>query len=359
VAAALCFAVVEPGARAQSPAAPVAPRAGPLRVEISVVGDAPELEALPARVASWFEGNVALVQTRRFLVLPSDSVLTPSENPGVQIWILLDNPFLARLFFSLQEQSGAIPRYLVTEVPLLTGLDEIGMERVAQVAYLSATALWEGQLASPRSEVKNNLRANASEQPLPPPPTATSVREPAAPRWKSKPRFGLDYGVRFRGAEGLAHGPAASIAGFWSRRGLELGAPLRAQLLLPETTDARGTKLSLQGYAFSIGAALGFEAARDFWLTAEVGPGLDVVRHRTVSVSDVTLRPSANQIDLRPVTQLGAGVRARLGPISVAVTARLTVQWFRTHYDVAETSGRSQLLTPWIVQPGFFAGVYW
>ncbi|MEP7052104.1 MAG: hypothetical protein ABJB12_17195 [Pseudomonadota bacterium] len=354
-------AQTEPAQTERAPS--TAARAPPPSVDIFVIGEAKQLDALTARVASWFARDGNAVRAQRMPALSSSALLAASHRPGVRIWIVFVGPELLRVFYAVQDEAEANPRYLVEDTPLTSQLDEVESEQVAQTAFLSGTALWEGRLESPRAEIEAKLGQEALE-PLAPPVPAPRAALPAPHHtaessWHAKPQLGVDYAVRFRGPQGIAHGPGASAGERWTRRRLELGGALRAQLLLPESSQASGIELAFSGAAFSVGVSSVFALSERWGLGAVLDTGIDVIQRHAVSVSDSSLRQSSSHVELSPNTTLTTGVRLKLGGIAVLLSARVTTQWLRFHYDVVEPRGHSELLTPWRVQPGFCGGVQW
>ncbi len=345
----------EPGAAPES----VTP-AVPPRVELTIVGETPNAETLETRVLSWFRGQATTTVSSRSRALDSDSVLAPSSEPGVRVWIVLRTPTAARVFFAVQERALDSRRYLVNDVELDGGLDELGMEQLAQVVYLSAMGLWAGNLESSQKEVEERLRSIDVEQHPPPPrpkPRPAAKLEPPPPR--ASIRAGFEYWARYQGDEGLANGPGATFGIFASPSPHELGARLHAGLLLPRRLDATGVEIELRGASFALAMAVDVKAARNFWLSMEAGPGLDVVSYDTVSLEDSKLQPHSGDVDLRPLAFASFGLRAKLGSVNLGAAALLAVQLVRTHYDVTQDAQQSEILVPWLVQPGVSLGIFW
>jgi hypothetical protein len=105
---------------------PVAEHANAPSVEIAVVGDFAGANAVGARVASWFEGQSMQARTTRVSKLSPEVVFAPGDTAGVRLWVVLASPTAARLFFAVQEQPGSQPRFLVQDVELAGGVDELG-----------------------------------------------------------------------------------------------------------------------------------------------------------------------------------------------------------------------------------------
>jgi hypothetical protein len=336
------------------------------RVELSIIGEASALEPLEMRIASWFRGQGTAASSKREASMDPDAVFSPAAQPGVRVWVVLRSSSAARLFFAVQERAGEPPRYLVSDVELDSGLDELGLEHLAQVCYVSATALWAGNLESSRQEVAQGLKLEAepapAAKPAPAPaavdrgaeagPEPTPTYQPALAAPRSVVVAGVELSVRYRGGEKEAIVPGAVLGGAWRQRGIELGGRLHAGLLLPQTLEASGVELELRGLSFALGATLAQQRAEHWWLVVEAGPGLEVVEYRTTDVSDPTLRASPGGTDLRPFAQLSGGARVELASLTLSAMAALAVHFTSPHYDIGEPTGDAELLSPSLLQPG-------
>jgi hypothetical protein len=370
LAAALCVAPRSAAAQAAY-AADTSGRAAPPSVEIHVVGEGPELDELPASIASWFRGSTSAVKVERSAVLVPDLILNPGPRAGVRIWIALESPELVRVFYVVEDSPGAPPRYLVEETLLARGLDRVEAEQLAQTAYLSATALWEGRLESARSELEAKLSAAVLMPPLPAPIDAPLVQRTEAvssarpaparepPSWRRRLRLGAAYALRFRGTQGLAQGPEARAAETWRRESLELSGGLRAGLWLPEQVNADGLELSFAGSTWNGGIGAGFAFAKAAALALDLESGVDVIQRHTVRVSDGTLRADGGRVELSPNTSVTLGASVEHAGIAFLLAVRMTVQWQRFRYGIAERDGATVILTPWQVQPGLCGGAQW
>jgi hypothetical protein len=99
--------------------------------------------------------------------------------------------------------------------------------------------------------------------------------------------------------------------------------------------------------------------SKGIWVTGEAGPGLDVVRFHAGAIDVAGLKPTPGGTNPRPNAYLRIGPRVDLGSVSLAIEGLLVVQLLATHYDVAQGSTRSRVMTPSTVQPGFALGVSW
>lgn len=326
--------------------------------------------SLEARILSWFSTEPVKLGAERRAQLDSARVLRGPETPGVAVWLLPRSTSQVRLFFAVRDSAQGAVRYLMTDVPLEHGFDELGLEQVAQVAYLSAKALWEGRLESSRSQVEQGLSEHAepvkAEQPAPGPaatPTPLApARQPAVKAERSAnlaPRTGIFYGLRARGDEGAAHGPGATFALVAQRSQQLFGGRLRAQLLLPHDSERRDIELALRGYALSVGPWLERRVRERVWVGAELSAGVDVIRFAASARDDSSWQTSAPEWELRPLLAASAGVHTELGFVHVGVVAQVAVQLLKTSYEVTEPAGSSELFRPWLVQPGCALELSW
>jgi hypothetical protein len=347
---------------AQPPSDTDAARApvGPPRVDIATVGEGPALEALPQRITSWFGSTETVRVARRVRRLDAAVVLMPRGERGVSVWVVFDKPGGVRLFFSLEAGAEQPPRYLASDVALAHGLDEVGMEQVAQVVYLSTMALWEGRVeTASRQEMERQLgETRWASEPRPPIARAHArpARHPARRSLEFRP--GLGYGARWRGPLGMAHGPAAALGLSSVGDRTEFGGRVGGQWLLPTHPERQGIELDLRGYACSLGLTLGYRATGRVTATAEIGPSLEIISRRTRSVPSGTAKV-AGDVKLRPATFLALGARADLETASLGVAFVTTAEWYRTRYQYLDDTGPETLLGAWIVQPGLSAELSW
>jgi hypothetical protein len=161
-------AVAEPsGANEPAPSPTV-----PAFVLVMVPGAAQPPASLEERVLSWFSADTLKLSGQRGQQLDPASVLAGLDEPGVKVWLLPRTATSVRLFFSVKDPAGAPIRYLVTDFVLPRGFDELGLEQLSQVIYLSTMALWEGRMESSRREVELGLSVT----------TATATTPSAVPK---------------------------------------------------------------------------------------------------------------------------------------------------------------------------------
>lgn len=141
---------------------------------------------------------------------------TPSSGQA-RVWVTLSGPNLALLLFA--GPSGE--RYLVRQVPLRSGLDELGRERIAQVLQSSLPTLLRGEAGMTAAEMRDAV-AKSEAAATTRQPSATPARQvvraappsgqaPSAQPFAS-PRLGLGYAAQWSGhAMRTRHGPALTL----------------------------------------------------------------------------------------------------------------------------------------------------
>jgi hypothetical protein len=338
-------------------AAAAAPSEGapPPRVELVLVGDQAGGGLLLERTMSWFRDPRVTTEATRGSSVDAAAVLAPGASAGVRIWIWLRSPSSARLFIAAHDTETGADRYWVSDDPLPSGLDELGSEQLAQLVHLSALAVWAGNLESRRSEVEAGLASEAAKPAPIAPPAQAAPREAETSR--SLLRLGAGYSLRFAGDEGAPQVVSAMLGYGLHQPRRELSLQANVGVLIPRSVSSSAVELDLKGASAWLEAAGEFQQTERFWLTCAAGPGIDVVSYHA-SHSE-TLRAEPGGTDVRPFAQAALGARLDVGGVSVHIAALVLAQWLRVHYDVARDTGQSEVLVPWIVQPGAAVGVTW
>ncbi len=324
------------------------------RVDLTIVGDTTSPDALGKQVLSWFSSGVTETHVLRLQSIDASSIFAPSRVAGVRVWIFIPKSNTARLLFAVQQEPNASPRFLVDDVALDGGLDEVGREHLGQVVYLSARALWAGNVESTKKEVEARLVTDWGQRPPAPSPRPSPGPEPGV-----RSALGAEYAMRFRGDEGISHGPGVLVGVVLPRRNLELAGYLRGGFSFPRSPENGGMTLDVMGGDLRIGLAGARRLSERIWITTELGPGLDFVGY-SPSFDDDAVRASAGRLDVRPFAYAALGLRGNLGSVSVTLAGLVAVGLQRTHYDVSTASrATSEVLVPSRVQPGVSLGFLW
>ena len=332
--------------------------APPPQVQLAIVGDAANADVIGKRIASWFRGQATTVWTTQLETLDPALVLTPTDHPGVQVWIVLSDPNIAHVFFAVQEVPGQTPRYLVTDIAFDSGLDELAIEHLGQVVYPSALALWAGNVESSRADVEAELRHQPGDGPAPISPPLFLQPPPPEPSTLAL-HLGTEYAAMLDGDAGLAQKLGATASALWRRDETTFGGRVHLGALLPHDTTVSGVQLDLEGASVAIGAAVERTMSRRASIPAELGVGLDLVHYRTGMLENPAFQPTAGGYDLQPLVYARSGVRLALGTVSITIELILDVQLRRTHYDVVDAGQQMPVVVPWLVQPGLAASLLW
>jgi hypothetical protein len=320
------------------------------RIRVVLVGRAAEDASLGQRITSWFDATRFDVEVSTKSYLDPRHVLVPDDSAELHVFIVVAGDELARFYFARIAPSDHRVTYLLRDLRLSTGLDELGKERMAQVTTLSALALLEGQAQSTRTELEQTLRSSSSgatereqvarDRPTTSaPPTQRATASPPTTRASSRLHLhsGLGYGLSPRGDEGLFHGPRASLG--VETPLVDLGLELTG--FLPVRRDFGTVRLRFAGLGLLCGAATHIVLSRDLKLEGLAGFGFDLVDYRT-DWTAATVVPDRGATELRPTF----GIRGALAPefIPIRLIAGATLQLVRTHYDaVGDDTQRHEL----------------
>jgi hypothetical protein len=285
-----------------------------------------------------------------------DQAATPSSGQA-RVWVTLSGPDLALLLFA--GPSGE--RYLVRQVPLRSGLDELGRERIAQVLQSSLLTLLRGEAgmtaAEMRDAVEKSEEAATTRQPSAATPRPAVRAEPPPGqvppgRPFASPRLGLGYAAQWSGhAMRTRHGPALHVGldeiggsafgvGLVLERDFDQTSQTTEIGVLTRTTSAR---FMLGGW-WPLGGALGF--------FARAGAGLDVTRVEPTLTQERTVRLRSNLTDFTAVSRAELGVALEVGPFVLGTGPRLDVSLADTHYDLAYEGQPRRVVTVWSALPG-------
>lgn len=379
-----CFALVavvwsggSGAAQVDGKARPTAPPADPGEVgdptvEITVVGGPADLQRIRSVIEPRTFGGSAPRWGRVARFDPMEILQTVHDSPSIVVhaWVDTSDPARARLYFAAR--SGE--RFLVRDVELTRGFDEVERESLSNVLDLSITALIENERAGlTRAEAQEVLvaRKQAAQstqrdvpvvprpEPGPPraqlPPAVIVGRPAAGPSRGGRVELRAFYGaIAPGGGLPIAHGPGLGVAldGGADDR-LAMGVWLSGQYLWPVRYSGASVGADLESIAARGGleVILPVSAAR---VSARFGVGADAVH---VSPRPGTGDPSAMLTSPRWTEALaftGAiGVRWPLGSrlvLGAAVFADLlpTV----VDYDQAVGGVSSAVISPRRVRPG-------
>jgi hypothetical protein len=338
-------------------------------IDVVLVGRAGTDGSLAERIKSWF-GPTATLSVAIEEKLVAERVLGPLPTKRVAVWVTErdvakspkgDNAGEARLYFAVTGETQAATRYLIRDVPLNRGFDEIGSERVAQVVHSSVTALIEGSVeVAERPEIERELAPLEPEKPslararkpifvaVPPPKKKPPPEPQSSPGPPLRPLAGVFYKGAFGGEEGLSHGPGLALGATLGFGELGVGAVARGEYAFPHSENFEGLDITLS----SLGARLG---ARGAWKPGpwqtdlELGGGSSWVRYDPEETALGPV-PGARDTDQRYYGFGSIGLGHELGPLRMGVRFDLEIYDGRSQYKL--TSGK-EIGTSSRVKPAF------
>jgi len=264
----------------------------------------------------------------------------------------------------------------VHDVPIESGLDDAGIEAIAEALHSTAQAA--SAEAPPRRPPSAQAKALTTPAPEPErdaaPASAPSTASPAVPpaRDDSTPDRGpiarapgpvasgrsfpvhtaLGYQAYARGAEPFMHGPALHFELDALSHTFTLAGYFRASVFTSGTRRSAGFAFRSSGASLNLGvaASLPIGAAG---LRAAASSGVDLVALdvRVLDPELVRSIPDRN-VAPRPFSSLEAGVRYGLGSFELAADALVRWLWANTQYQVRAGERRLIVFQPWRLQPG-------
>jgi hypothetical protein len=389
-----------PDARAANARAQGCGGAGPT-LDVVLVGALAQ-HGLEAAICDWFRDEPWRVR------FSNEAAMTERSAGALRVVVRLPSAEQARL-----DVDGPAGRAWVHHVPFAAGLDEAGVEVLAQTLHsmVQAAAMppsparrgdddarvpgASGRLggghagvpssraataghasqpvaladdATPRTaaapEADSAARAASTataastptpEVPASPQPAAAPVRPSPTPRPPGRPlpvHTGVGYQAYLRGEEPPAHGPALRFALDWLPREPTLGSFVRLALLGASQQEVQG--LSVDSSALSLSAGVHGSVSRGRVSgRAALGGGVDLIA-LDVGVLDperLRLLPD-RRARPRPFLLTEAGVVWRAGPLELGLSALLRWQLLATRFQIRDGERSVRLFAPWRLQPG-------
>jgi hypothetical protein len=301
---------------------------------------------------------------RRWALLEHDLLepqLERSEHT-VTVWIMLPEPSRARLVFADSE----LEHFLVRDLPLRSGLDDIARETLAEIVESSVLALLRGTETLSRAEVRARIAENLWR---PPEPLASPkpLRQPP-PNQRHQPqhralrhRLEAFYDFAYSGPElGLVHGLGISA-------GIRFDEPF-GELAFAGALEARSAQhahlsafdLAVQSNHAWLSCGLRRSLDRAWSFRVALAPGIEVARVHADS-DGIGNRASPEPATLYFTPWLRAQLSIEWGdaPLAIELSALADVALSDVHYDITRNAQREQLAHPWLLQPGMLLGASW
>jgi len=343
-------------------------------VRVHLMGELGRDTKLEQLLSEWLGANDIRHEVVHQVELRLEDIKAPrGSGPAVRIWVIEIGPRRARLYFAEPDAQ----RYLVRDVPLASGFDEVGREQIVQVVLASTLAFMDRAADTSLAELEQAMPARAPAAAAAEPDVSSSAAPPApalkttAPT-SSRDRGGTDlesgdewmtgvgssvlYGATDKGDEGVAHGPGVSAEVGYGDAVFGLAVRVHGQYRFDRHVTSDRVRLSIREGVTAGSVAVRVQPSGSLCWRAEAGAGAQLLRIEPhARTEDVRARQAVH--DERPFAFVAVGPAWRAHGGWIRLMARLDVQLTRTRYDVqSETGARSELAVK-RVQPGMFVEV--
>jgi hypothetical protein len=346
----------------------------PDRAHVVLVGEAGRGDALTAVLSELLTRQNVVPEFERRERFRTNALLAESTGDS-RVWVFVTrpSPYVARLYFRGPQGN----RFLLRELLLKNGLDELGRELIAQVVETSTVALLRSEAGLSREEASRDLSLQGEPQDsgddapvvAAPPPAATSAEPPregdGAPPARGGPsRFAFEISARL--AEKWAGSDFSLDTGIGAETGLgyRLSPSLfvRGRLVfeygLGQSIETTSVNADTRTIALRFGVDLGTRQGMHGF-AAGVSAGADVVRLTPTSTPDASLAPAAPFTDTAPVMRIEARYELTLDAFRASAGLFGDVALVDTHYDVRIGDEVLPVAEPWAVRPGLALTVGW
>ncbi|HEY4157215.1 MAG TPA: hypothetical protein VGM29_03925 [Polyangiaceae bacterium] len=332
----------------------------PLAVEVVLVGVSEDSDQLARVIADLLRVRHIRARFERRAELTEHDLTAHRGAHEPTVWILYPQLATVRLVFG----DDARKLFIVRDIPLPQGLDELGRESVGQIVESSLLALLHGVSGASRAAAQAALLAylpKPATTRAKPAPVAGAPEPPArAPTRRLSQRLGASYQAAWSGgAFGLEQGPGVfsgvELAGVRDTL-FVLGA---VESCLDQHYGSAEFDLTIQsnrgwllfGWRRSVGARTS--------LVASGGPGIDVTRVTSKS-NTPKATAAAGAFAWSPWLRTRAGIEWGGSPVAVELALVADLALYRTHFDVVDDTGTHQVLArPSVLRPGLALSVVW
>jgi hypothetical protein len=315
---------------------------------IVLVGDGAEATTLvPLLVERLGRQKIQL----RFLTEPrfEPNELLARDEGDRAVWVFIEvtGERSARLYF----RGPHGQHFLLRELALRGGLDELGRELVGQVLESSVATLLRSSEGMSREEVVASLSGagelptrSEGESEAPPPPPSSAARFAG---W-----LGLRYEAEWSGsALGAAHGPGVEAGVEW-RRGILARAGLSAQTWFAQTYASQEIKADIQTWPLLLSLDVGLPVARGQALLIGLAGGAGVVHVQPEAAADPAVTPAGPTTHLVPALRTAVRYEIHFDEWSLGITGFADISVLDTHYDLEQGTSTDQAAAPNRVRPG-------
>jgi hypothetical protein len=373
VALALIAAVHEAGADEPGPVAaetetgpPGEPAPGAPRAVVTLVGAGEQTAELAALLRELLERDgvaVTLVPRTRFN--PREVLVGGDADASVAVFVDLSDPRTARLYF----RGPRAERFLLRQVPLASGMDDVAREQLGQVIEAATTSLFASAAGLSREQARVAIEHEnpPAQRPVPhaaPPaparaPAVAPARAPAPASPGLEPRVGVRYGFELPGgALDVRHGPGLEL-GLERRAALVIGGGLTLERSFAQAVRVAELQASQQVDGARLGLRGGIRVATHHVFSLELAAGIDAARLEPGAARSAGVTPAAPSTHVTPV--LRSEIRYELAfshwTLAALVLADIALQ--KTHFDLASGGTPQRLRSVSTLRPGAALALGW
>ncbi|HEY3497929.1 MAG TPA: hypothetical protein VGK73_24690 [Polyangiaceae bacterium] len=317
---------------------------------IVLVGDLGEDEELVLLLRELLEQQGVAAQVTKAKTFDPGALFADLDGArDIRVFVTLREFDDARLYF----RGPLGDRYLLRRLTLARGLDAVGRELLGQVVESSVAALLHSSEGLSREQATRAIarEADASEAPRVAAGARPTEPPPAPKKTEREFHAAVRYALSWSGTEvGLAHGPGI-VLGLRYRARPGFGFELAFERFFPQSLTTDALDADVQKTSFRALCELGLPFAEVHWVAFGFGPALELSRLRPLTAeAGVTLAPPST--DVAPALRLELRYFFSAGPAQLGAAAQLDIGLVKTHYDLAEASGRRELAAPALLRPG-------
>lgn len=327
-------------------------------VLVGVAANDAELHALLRELLASRGVTAELISQPRFV---KDDLLHEAAHDGaVHVFVVPGAAGNVGLYF--RHPDGE--RFLLRNILLRGGLNDVGRELIGQIVETAVAALLHSSDGLTREQTQLALAAEPS--PTLAAPAAAASPTPAAPKPHPSPAeqpqppprnatlegwLGLRYGAVVAGASlGVAHGPGLEL-GVGARHGWLLRGRLTGERDFTQTLTTSQIRADIDSLRWRVAVDAGLALKDSQALLVSLGAGQDrsTVEPKTAPGSAVTPGPKLQ--DTVPVVHAELRYEVGSGSFRAGGALGVDVALVETHFDVSRSAGPEQVVRPWLVRP--------
>jgi len=256
-------------------------------------------------------------------------------------------------------------RFLLRELELRGGLDEVGREAVAQVVGASVTALLHTSAGMNREQTEKALSTSLGQATpetsahdeqraqLPPQPAVGADARPLS-AW-----FGLRYAAQWSGADlGGAHGPGAEVGVQWGQAPFGR-ASISGERWFSQALSSPEIVATLQTTSLRAGVEFGWPLGRAQAGLLGLAGGMDLIGIAPVATAASPLTATDARTHVVPMGRATLRYEVTFGVWRLALAGFVDATVFATHYDVQRGASYERIADPWPLRPGTAVVLAW